>query len=447
MDGRRVLNGILRLSRFCFSVANMRRILLSEGSSLSARETITALGLAGRSVELLTSDPRCLGRFSRFVTDVHRAPPAGLDPSGYLEVTLKVIRDRKIDILIPVHDQAYLFAARRQLIPSNVGLALASFHSFEQVQSKERFTALLSRLCIPQPQTDMCNVTDLNQLNKSYPFFVKTPFGTAGEGVWRIKDASDMRDLVKGLNHQGTKQVVVQSEIAGKLERGQMIFGGGRLVAFHTYRQLASGPGGGDVLKVSVARPDVIAYAEKIGAALAWHGALSFDYIVEDGTENPFFIDANPRLVEPMNALLSGVDLAGALLEVSLGRSPPRQAEGKACVLTRLGMMGLLDAANRRGLRRDVVREIILLASGGGRYRGAIEELTPVQADPRCAIPLCAVAIRLLLSPSASARMTGDTVRSYSLTSETIRRLQEWNAEDPHRAGSSSATSIDPPSH
>jgi len=323
-----------------------------------------------------------------------------------------------------------------------VGLALASFHSFEQVQSKDRFTALLSRLCIPQPQTDMCNVTDLNELNKSYPFFVKTPFGTAGEGVWRIKDASDMRDLVKGLNHQGTKQVVVQSEIAGKLERGQMIFGGGRLVAFHTYRQLASGPGGGDVLKVSVARPDVIAYAEKIGAALAWHGALSFDYIVEDGTENPFFIDVNPRLVEPMNALLSGVDLAGALLEVSLGRSPPRQAEGKACVLTRLGIMGLLDAANRRGLRRDVVREIILLASGGGRYRGAIEELTPVQADPRCAIPLCAVAIRLLLSPSASARMTGDTVRSYSLTSETIRRLQEWNAEDPHRAGT-----IDPRSH
>jgi len=132
----------------------------------------------------------------------NRVPPAGFDPSGYLEVTLKVIRDRKIDVLMPVHEQAYLFAARRQLIPSNVGLALASFHSFEQVQSKDRFTALLSRLCIPQPQTDMCNVTDLNELNKSYPFFVKTPFGTAGEGVWRIKDASDMRDLVKG--HQAS---------------------------------------------------------------------------------------------------------------------------------------------------------------------------------------------------------------------------------------------------
>ena len=162
--------------------------------------------------------------------------------------------------------------------------------------------------------------------------------------------------------------------------------------------------------------------------ALVWHGALSFDYLVEDGTETPFFIDANPRLVEPMSALLSGVDLAGALLEISLGKSLPRQAEGKPGIVTRLGMMGLMDAAGRRGLRRDVVREIILLASGTGRYRGAVEELTPLRSDPRCAIPLSAVAIRLLVSPTAGARMTAHTVRSYSLTSETIRRLQEWNA-------------------
>ncbi len=43
----------------------------------------------------------------------------------------------------------------------------------------------------------------------------------------------------------------------------------------------------------------------------------------------PNFFDANPRLVEPMNAWLSGVDLPGALLQVSLGeirRSSPTAA-------------------------------------------------------------------------------------------------------------------------
>ena len=46
----------------------MPKILLSEGSSLSAREAITALGLAGHRVELVTADALCLGRFSRFVS-------------------------------------------------------------------------------------------------------------------------------------------------------------------------------------------------------------------------------------------------------------------------------------------------------------------------------------------------------------------------------------------
>jgi predicted ATP-grasp superfamily ATP-dependent carboligase len=407
----------------------MPTILLSEGSSLSARETITALGRAGHQIELLTSDPHCLGRFSKFVRAVHQAPAAGSDPTGYLSAALDVIANRKIDVLMPVHEQAYLFAARREQIPAHVGSALASFQSFEQVQSKERFSALLARLGVPQPQTDMRNLKDLASLNQAYPFFVKTTFGTASEGVWRIQDSSEKRSLLAMLDDRGTKQVVVQSEAGGKLERAQSVFDHGRLVALHAYQQLARGPGGGDVLKIGVSRPGVAEYVEKIGAALAWHGALSFDYLLEEGGNQPYFIDANPRLVEPMNALLSGVDLAGALVDVSLARSPRRQADSKAGVVTRLGMMGLMEAAARRGRRRDVIREAILMAAERGRYSGTVEELTPLRIDPQSAIPLTAVAVRLLLSTKSSARMTGDTVRNYCLTPETIKRLQDGNAE------------------
>jgi hypothetical protein len=405
------------------------RVLLSEGSSLSARETITALGLGGQSVEIITSDTHCLGRFSKFVTAVHKAPSAGSDPSGYLAAVLDVLKKRQIDVLMPVHEQAYLFAARRELIPANVGLALASFQAFEEVQSKERLTALLSRLRVPQPQTRIRKLADLDKLEHAYPFFVKTAFGTASVGVWRVQNASDKRSVAAALARDGITEVVVQSEVDGKLERAQSVFDHGRLVAFHTYRQLAPGPGGGDVLKLSVVRPEALAHVEKIGAALAWHGALSFDYLVDDATGVPLFIDANPRLVEPISALLSGVDLAQALLDVSLGKSPPRQAQGKAGVATRLGMMGLLEAAGRRGSRIDVLREALLLISNKGRYRGTVEELTPVRSDYRSLIPLIAVAVRLLRSPTASARMRGETVRHYSLTSETIARLQRWNAE------------------
>ena len=383
------------------------RVLLSEGSSLSARETVTALGLGGKSVEIITSDKNCLSRYSRFVTAVHEAPSAGSDPSGYLAAVIEVLKNREIDVLMPVHEQAYLFAARRELIPSNVGLALASFQAFEEVQSKERLSALLSRLRVPQPQTEVRKLANLDKLDQAYPFFLKTAFGTASEGVWRIQNASEKRAVAAELARGGIDEVVVQTEVDGKLERAQSVFDHGRLVAIHTYRQLAPGPGGGDILKVSVTRPDAVAHVEKIGAALAWHGALSFDYLVDGATGQPLFIDANPRLVEPMNALLSGVDLAQALLDVSLGKSPPRQANGKAGVATRLGMMGLLDAAGRRGSRMDVLREALLLISGKGRYRGTVEELTPFRSDLRSALPLIVVAMRLFRSPTASARMPG----------------------------------------
>ena len=93
------------------------KILLSEGSSLSSREAITALGLAGHRVELLSSDPLCVGRFSRFVGRVHRAPASGADPDGYLKATIETVEAGKIDALLPVQEQAYLFAAARQKLP------------------------------------------------------------------------------------------------------------------------------------------------------------------------------------------------------------------------------------------------------------------------------------------------------------------------------------------
>src|SRR5665811_1053773 len=105
---------------------------------------------------------------------------------------------------------------------------------------------------------------------------------------------------------------------------------------------------------------------DSIGQALDWHGALSFDYILQDASGTPYFIDANPRLVEPMNAWLSGVDLPGALLQVSLGETAPVQPDDREGVLTRLGLMGLLDAARRRNRRRDILQEIGLLAFSSG---------------------------------------------------------------------------------
>ncbi|MGO8909441.1 MAG: hypothetical protein ACLQDM_08990 [Bradyrhizobium sp.] len=408
--------------------AQKPKILLSEGSSLSSREAITALGIAGHRIELISCDPMCLGRFSRFVRRVHRAPASGADPDGYLAKVLETVKTSDIDALLPVHEQAYLFAAARKQLPPGLGIALADFEAFEQVQSKASLAALLTRLKVPQPKTDVVRSADEFAAERPYPFFVKAAFGTASAGVWRVGDARRRDALLQQLQQQDgfANGLLVQAAVTGSLERTQAVFDHGRLVASHIYRQLVEGPGGGDVLKLSVVSDEVREIVERIGRALKWHGALSFDYIRDSATETPHFIDANPRLVEPMNAWLSGVDLPGALLRISLGETPPVQPDGRAGVLTRLGLMGLLDAARQRRRRRDILREIGLLAFGSGRYRGSREELVPLLTDPWCAIPLGVVVMRLLRTPAAAARFSETTVAAYSLTPSAIRRLRAW---------------------
>jgi predicted ATP-grasp superfamily ATP-dependent carboligase len=406
------------------------KILLSEGSSLSSREAITALGLGGHRVELLTSDPMCLGRFSRFVSRVHQVPASGADPDGYLAAALEAVKAGKIDALIPVHEQAYLLAAARNQLPAGLGIALAEFDAFEQVQSKASFAGLLTRLKVPQPLTEIVRSADQFAVERPYPFFVKAAFGTASTGVWRVGDVRRRDALLIQLEQQNAfaDGLLVQAAVTGSLERTQAVFDHGRLVASHIYRQVVEGPGGGDILKISVVSAGVREAVERIGHALRWHGALSFDYIRDDTTKTPHFIDANPRLVEPMNAWLSGVDLPGALLRISLGETPPVQADGREGVLTRLGLMGLLDAAQQRNRRRDILQEIGLLVASCGRYRGSREELVPLLTDPCCAIPIGVVAAKLLRSPEAAARFSETTVAAYSLPPSAIRRLREWQA-------------------
>ncbi len=404
------------------------KILLSEGSSLSAREAITVLGLAGHRVELVSSDPLCLGRFSRFVERVHRVVASGADPDGYLAAILDIVKTRAIDALLPVHEQAYLFAAARQKLPGGLGIALATFEAFEQVQSKASLADLLTRLDVPQPTTTVVRSAGEFAAARNFPFFVKAAFGTASTGVWKVKDERQ-RDTLLTRFAQGNafaEGLLVQAAISGTLERTQAVFDHGRLVACHIYRQIVEGPSGGDVLKLSVVSGQVREIVEKIGHALHWHGALSFDYIRDDASRTPYFIDANPRLVEPMNAWLSSVDLPGALLQVSLGNTPPVQADGRAGVLTRLGLMGLLDAARQRHRRRDVLLESLKLAASAGRYRGAREELVPLWTDPWVVMPLTVVITKLLHAPKTAARLSETTVAAYSLTPQAVHRLRAW---------------------
>ncbi len=81
------------------------RILLTDGSGLTARQTANRLAAAGHTVEALTPDPVCLCRFTRHVRKLHRVPAYAPAPFAWLEEALRICRAGRFDVLFPTQEQ------------------------------------------------------------------------------------------------------------------------------------------------------------------------------------------------------------------------------------------------------------------------------------------------------------------------------------------------------
>jgi biotin carboxylase len=55
-----------------------------------------------------------------------------------------------------------------------------------------------------------------------------------------------------------------------------------------------------------------------IGSSLKWHGSLSADYFYDESDGKAYYIDANPRITEPMNAAVNGINLADMQVRLSM---------------------------------------------------------------------------------------------------------------------------------
>lgn len=401
------------------------RVLLSEGSSTSARQAITVLGLAGHMVEICDPSPWCLGRYSRFVRKFHRCPPLRDDPAGYLALVEKLLASNRFDVLLPTHEQGFLFARVAERLKAHAGLALPKFESYRAAHSKAGFSRLLSSLRLPQPATRIVTSESAVRATIRFPAVIKMSVGTASRGVFVVREAADLDQAAQELAAADAfaGEVLVQEFITGTVEKAQAVFGRGQLLGFHAYRQVAPGIGGGEAIKQSVSRPNIRAMLGAIGERLAWHGALSIDYLMPERDGTPRLIDCNPRLVEPMSAYLAGTDLVGLLLLVSWGETPAARPDSRSGVQTHLAMQALLGIASRGGTRADLLRECWRLARGREPYAGSHEEMTPVTTDWLSVVPLGLTAGLLLARPSAATRVARG-FGEHLLSRETIRQIE-----------------------
>ena len=458
-------------------------ILLSDGAGLTARQCATVLARAGHRVEALSPAGLCLCRMTRHVRRVHDVPALGRDPFGWLEAALDVAARRGADVLLPVQEQVAVMAlARDRIAGAGLATAVPGFAALAQVQDKVSAFRTLAQAGVPQPAAAVAtSVAEIEAAGAElaragsagagsagagsagagsagagsagagqagWPLFVKMPIGTASAGVRRASSPDRLRQVAEDyerLGALGPDGVLVQAPAAGPLAMVQAVFARGELVAFHACERVREGAAGGSSHKLGLDLPEAREHMATLGAFLDWHGALSADVIL--GPDGPRFIDINPRLVEPVNALASGVDLAGALVEVARsGSSRIPQPTAAPGARTHQLLLAVLGAAHQGG-RRDVARELVQAMLHRGEYRGSREELTPGRGDPLAPLPVMAIALATLIRPDAWRHFVGGSAGAYSLTpaawSELTRAWARTGADAKEARGRARARSPD----
>jgi hypothetical protein len=394
------------------------RVLLSEASSLTAREFVTVLGRHGVQVEAMTASSLPLARFSRWCRAVHHAPAPSADPVGYLQAVDSLMASGRFDALLPTHEQAWMFAVGRSLL-THAPIAVASAEAFDQVASKIAFATVADTIGLPQPAwRRVGDEPDLGGLG--FPVWIKASFSTAGRGVYRAADHAQAIDAWRALSAAGADEVMIQSPAQGCYAQVQGLFADGELIAAAASEQLALGAGGSAAARVSVDHPLAVDALARLGAPLGWRGGIALDYLHRDG--RPQFIECNPRIVEPGNAAAAGVDFPQLMIDLATGRGPlpARRIVARAGVRTRSSMAIGLGAAETDRTRRAVLAAVARTVARRGPLHRSSEVLTPVLADPASVIPFLVATGLVLARPANVTRLAGHAVNNYAVTPTAI---------------------------
>lgn len=253
------------------------RLLLSEGSSTSLIRGFQHVGARsgddsrGKRPHRRSLRSQPLVPCAILAVRAQIPPMSGFArrPAGYLAFVEELLAARQFDVLLPTHEQGFLFARVSARLAEKVGLALPGFASYRTAHSKAGFSRLLDELRLPQPKTHIVKSEHELRSAISFPGVIKTSLGTASRGIWFVRDQADLEVASRELNAAGAfaDEVLVQEFIAGTTEKAQGVFCRGELIGFHAYRQVAAGAGGGEAIKQSVGRPEIRAWLAAIGKA------------------------------------------------------------------------------------------------------------------------------------------------------------------------------------
>ncbi len=314
------------------------RVLITDAHRGNALAVIRSLGRQGMQVTAASPDPSALGFHSKHVKNklVHKDPTS--NPNDYADSILNTVIAEKIDLVIPVTDEAIIpLIESAEKFPRHCRIAMPESTAFKIASDKLQTVDMAKRLGVPVPNTSF--VTSSEEALKvvqefDWPIVLKPQSSRVyrdGQSIQscKVDYARNEEELVVKMREINSP-VLLQEFVSGDGHGVEILMHQGRPLAAFQHHRLHEVPvvGGVSSLRESVELDDdLYRHALAMLTELNWTGLAMVEFKVGP-TGKAWLMEINGRIWGSIPlAVHSGMDFPAQLADLYL-TGPPTSDRG-----------------------------------------------------------------------------------------------------------------------
>jgi len=288
--------------------------------------------LAKNGIEVTAADSIkfAMSFFSRFVKDKAIYHNQHDNEKKFIDSIIKICLEKGITTIISGHEESYTLSKYQdKLEKAGIKTALPAYTQIKIAHDKNKITAEAEKLKIKTPKTyRFDSIADFKKnFNKikRYPVVIKLTKTRGGVGFSKAISPEELfNQYQKTVKEFGIKKPkdfpIVQEYIDGYGLGVSMLFNKGKAVASFTHKRIWEYPpeGGFSVERISTHHKKAEAQAKTLLEKLNWHGVAMVEFRVDHKTNEPYFLEINPRFWGSLNqAVVAGVEFPYLLWQVA----------------------------------------------------------------------------------------------------------------------------------
>jgi protein-tyrosine-phosphatase/predicted ATP-grasp superfamily ATP-dependent carboligase len=316
-------------------------VLVLDGHSRAALETLQSLGRAGVQIDLAAEAQDCLAMHSRYVSRKLQQPSQGQNFKAWLQEQDKL---RNYALIVPATETSLL--GLRQLDendPLRHKAVIPGDEALDVALDKEKTWRLAHQLGVSTPAGILLSTLAEIGHAQTFPLVLKpTHSKVIVDGVLRtlavavVKNESERQEQLR--QWLPVTPVQQQEYVSGRGIGVEFLFNRGKKIWHFAHERAHEYPltGGASSYRRSIDPPQAMLHdAEKLMTALNWHGVAMVEFKMNANGQY-WLMEINPRLWGSLALSIdSGVDFPMGLLQIARGDEPAPQPKYKVPYYTR----------------------------------------------------------------------------------------------------------------